>query len=107
VQEREYRVDAELVGVLGCWGTLGPVTGGELRLVLRGGRVGRSFGCLHGRLWSAGGRGEWVRSIVIVKSRRRMVVSGLKEWLLTLGGLREVLVRHELMLKMTRGMLGK
>jgi hypothetical protein len=44
---------------------------------------------------------------VIVKARRRMVVSGLKEWLLTLGGLREVLVRHELMLKMTRGMLGK
>jgi hypothetical protein len=49
-----------------------------------------------------------VRSIVRVRrTTRRMVVSGLKEWLWTLGGLREMLVRHELMLKMTGGMLGK
>lgn len=32
MQEREYRVDAELVGVLGFWGTLGPVTGGEVEV---------------------------------------------------------------------------
>ena len=82
--------------------------------------AGRRFGVL-GNLGTGGGGAEvgaegleeWGEILVAwmgdcgARVGGRMVVSGLEEWLLALRRLREILVRHELMLKMTRGMLGK
>jgi hypothetical protein len=89
-------------------GNLGTGGGGKLRLVLRGWKSGEKYWLLAWEIvergWEGGGGEEYRES---EEGEGRRVVLGLKEWLLVLRGLREMLVSHELMLKMTRGMLGK